>query len=305
MISSLEKRHPQQPATAGQPQHPVVLARASRPKRSKHLRRSRKGVSRTKCPDRKQGTKGKPADGCGYRSLAVTHDPAMQEPPRLVLGGTHDIGEHSTTIIRQRVERRSEPVEVSMDGLWLPSVPSSESPNQDRKRSFEIDRWTLPPASAAVALPSRAGDGTSPSLGGRGSFSSRPATIASQAPFCAKATATPGAEKRSGATTASGRLRQRSQNDGGQRKHSASSHLGLSYEDFGEAAGGQSDPVESDYAATTRSTTGGAMGDGFGTSDALISGDTAIMIARSHALVEKAKVGVCISLVTGIYRVGC
>lgn len=269
VVSSLQKLRLQQPVTA--PEQFLSHLAHAKPGRSKHANkpaRRRRKPSRSTREDRTKHRTSEIADHyeCSFPLASqqkTTTPDVFYRPQESNIHGDEE--EQTTTVIRQRVEKQVECAEVSLDGLWLPSLPSPgnfSGAERVRTSGDNSTRWAEPinlKASSASVMPS--------SKAGRGKLGLRPSTVASQVPFSSKAypseSSTTGAVRagRSGAVTAGGALMR------------------------------QGMPrVEGDGREIPLKNRGDARGSEGSDATPPISQDTAVMLARSRALVARAKV---------------
>lgn len=336
MLSSLKSQHPKWPVTDGSPPPPLFhppehVTTAGRSKRATKKRRRRKPSCSSDggCIDRGKAGPAPLNEICAScRTSPTTRAAAATEPPWFP---QEDVSNHThktrtdvrQTVIRQGVEKQPERVEVSLDGLWLPSLPSAAG-GSDAAGPAGADRWrgspsrspdsgaagwadhghghsSMPVGSSyptAQILP-RAGSTQGPSVELRGHNprlrSRRPVTVASQAPCRAskylggeaRARASPhGDNRRSGAVTAGGQTRHAK----GNIAKTWTSRLESSrYADGAGADIDEDDPAKDRPVEWSQS--GGAGGDARSGDATPISQHTAAMLKRSRALVARAKVG--------------
>ena len=337
MLSSLKSQHLQWPATEGSPpplrRHPPGHATtAGRSKRATKKRRRRKPSCSSDggCTDRDTAGPTHPNEICASFN-PTTRAAAAAEPPWFPQEDMPSHKQKANTIIRQSVEKLAERVEVSLNGLWLPSLPSTAGGSDAAAGCGHqgADRWrgslacssdgggacwtahnpSLTSAGGsypATRLLPRARGPLDPSVELMGKKHNmilrRPVTVASSQAPCrrnkvfgvserVRGSSPHGDNRRSGAVTAEGG-RERGRHAGMHRTKSWRSRLESSRN--ADEAGPDTDvPV-------------GWPPDGEAGGDALkgdatpISQHTAAMLKRSHALVARAKVGGRVPHIIGV-----
>lgn len=200
----------------------------------------------------------------------------------LAPGGTWRHGD--TTVIRQRVEQQAPQIEVSLDGLWLPTL-SSFSPHDAggaEKHYQPADSHWAERSSASVMVKFPEAD-TPPGID---EDRSRPATVASQALSRGKPKPVSKAGERCRAVTAGG-LRRKAEVKGGRPIETGTSHLprGLDNAEHRDRRGYKRSLGEPAMPCRDRDEESNEGGEA-----TAISQHTATMLERSRALVARAKV---------------
>lgn len=316
VLSSIKKQHFQPPATAALLRHQLPHARVGRSKFNKRARRRRK-PGRSTYKDPAQYDNAEPAHLYGRFPSASQKNANMLGQPCVSPRDPNVGAANTTTVIRQRVEKQDQHVEVSVDGLWLPSLPSSGSSDAGIRHSSDgAARWAEPTTwafSSPASLLSRQADSIdNPSTSRKCKVNARPVTVALQAPCSMKHVGEDEfigsvGRRRSGAVTAgkSGHSVQRP--DAHQRKSLANCGPESSWGcDETEGNSDKDAPVDDKPVALL--TNGPAVGDTGSDSARHISQHTSEMLKRSRELVERAKVGYthygCRSdVVDGLYNV--
>ena len=338
MLSSLKSQHPKWPVTDGSPpplvHPPAQTTAAGCSKRAARKRRRRK----PSCSyDGGRTDRGKPEPShldktcTSCRNNPTPGAAATAEPPWFP---QEDVSKHThkertgvrQTVIRQSLEKQQERVEVSLDGVWLPSLPSTAG-DSDAADATGTDRWRGSPSrssgsgaagwadhdheysstTAGCSFPtpqilSCASSTKGPSVESRGEShrlrSRRPVTVASQAPCRAskelgreaRARASPhGDSRRSGAVTAGGQIARGRHAEGHTTKIWTSRLECSRHADGAGANSDQGGPAKGGPVGWSRS--GGTGGDAWHGDATPISQHTAAMLKRSRALVARAKVG--------------
>lgn len=206
VLSSIEKQQLRSrgPAPLRTQQHSQAhtTTRTGRATRGKHARRRKKSrsIATRVVSDGEKNTEPRDPYGCPLTGPEdIRESPYFPSPE----DGTYDKGgEPLTTIIRQRMEKQAEQAEVSMEGLWLPSLPSPSS-NNAPPSAHSRRRWADPSPCFTTAPSSRACD-TIPPAPDTDKNRTRPATVATQVFSENKsvAGATSDVAARSGAATA-------------------------------------------------------------------------------------------------------
>ncbi len=223
---------------------------------------------------------------------------------------TQGHGHEATTLIRQRVEKQAEHVEVSLDGAWLPSLspPSGlgspgaaaagrETGSNDSVAATGDPSFRAATSSAAVMLPSSPYQtSTTSSLQAfdvRERYPSshivRPGTVDSQAP--SRRVLSHHVKQNEGGFVRAGKypdLRRDTVHNGEESGGARGFEEGIPIADIGDEDGCTPPSME----AFTRDGTGDRRG-GPAAVPQNISQDTATMLRRSHALVARAKVRMC------------
>lgn len=326
MLSSLKSQHLQWPTIEGSSprSHPQAHATGSKRATKKRCRRKPSRSSNGRCADRGRAGPAHLNYFCACCKInPTTTSAAAVEPPWFPQNDASNNRpkQQARTVIRQSVEKQAERVEVSLDGLWLPSLPSQgtsdaapvavrcrgSSRSPDRGAAGWAHRGHDPSSTpvgcshptAARWLPGTRGK-QDPSAELRGQKnhlrSRRPVTVASQAPCRTnkmlrgrrEAGASHGDETRSGAVTAGA---------GGEWERHASapktrtwtSRLeGSRYVDGSEANSDRDRPADNEPVGWSQDE--GTEDDARRGSATPISQHTAAMLKRSRALVARAKV---------------
>lgn len=253
------------------------------------------------------------------RSPAGADEPSSfpQETPT----SAHDDGElpTSTTVIRQRVEKQADQVEVSLEGLWLPSLTSSSgfwgpgTAAGRRRNTYEGDaatagagRWAESSTSATsysaamLALSSSpAGKNYNlPADGGRrhrvSSGRARPVTVDSQATRRHVLSSHHQRKHEEDAMPARSHLDdRRGPGTGEAEDNDRRGHKGMMRRTGDNGGGDDGRGTSILVEQPTRERTSGyeTCGGGGNTMAGNISQDTVTMLKISHALVARAKVG--------------
>lgn len=338
VLSSLKSQHPKRPVTDGSPpplfHPPEDLTAAACSKRAARKRRRRKPSCSSDggCTNRGSAEPSHLDETCvSCRNNPTTRAAAAVEPPWFP---QEDVSNHThkertgvrQTVIRQRVEKQQERVEVSLDGLWLPSLPSAAG-SSDPADATGTDIWRSSPSRSSdsgaagwadhdhdcsstpagcsyptAQMLSRERSTHGPSLefrrGNHRPRSRRPVTVALKAPCRAskglgreaRARASPhGDSKRSGAVTAGGQVARGRHAEEHRTKIWTSRLESSRYPDGAEANSDQDGPAKDGPVGWSQS--GGAGGDAWRGDATPISQHTAAMLKRSRALVARAKVG--------------
>lgn len=196
------------PGPLGAPQQSLAYptTRPGRLKRAKHARRrkSSRSIATRIFPD--GDITPDPADPYGCTSTGSRGIREASYFPSPEDGAcNHKSGSASTTVIRQRIEKQAEQAEVSLEGLWLPSLPSPSSNTADTSAYSRGGRWADPSPCSTTAISSRECGGIVPLAPGMDGCRTRPATVATQGPSSNKGmarAATSGVALRGGAATA-------------------------------------------------------------------------------------------------------
>lgn len=275
MLSSIEKRHLQDPRLVAtqKPYHIEALraytGRSKRVKPVRHLQRPFRSSDTIRTI--RGGPIEQPTDE--HKLLSPEHEldnkPSEFSFPLCKTSYYEEDQSTSTTIIRQSTERRPETVQVSLDGSWLlPSTPLPENQNkQDELQSPEIDCcWAEQSRITMSSSPRKSATRTRRWLDSEEKTKPRPSTMASNV-YQARGPA----------------WRRRRVGCPSNRSPSCEFLVDPSTSGVEQREPGS----ETDY---SRSVNSDGENEGEGAGEVKMNRDTAVMLERSRELVARAKV---------------